>query len=171
MISMNFLPSSVRKCALLGILFFLSYISVRAQDGKAIYSANCATCHALDKQLTGPALRGVEERGPWTNRANLVKWIHNPGAFIPTTPYTQQLVQQYNGQIMPSFPQLGEKEIFAVLDYIKTAPVPGEKGGGGPSDGVNVGQETSGNGELIFGIISIRSGHHCTDPDAGEQQP
>lgn len=88
---MIFLPSIVRKGVLFGVVFFLFQISLLAQDGKAIFSANCATCHALDKQLTGPALRGVEERGPWNNRANLHKWVHNPGGFIPTTPYTQQL--------------------------------------------------------------------------------
>jgi hypothetical protein len=153
MISMNFLPSTVRKGALLGILFFLSYISLQAQEGKTIFQAQCATCHALDKQLTGPALRGVEERGPWTNRANLVKWIHNPGAFIPTTPYTQQLAQQYNGQIMPSFPQLSEAEIFALLDYIKTAPAPGAQVGGPAGD--PAAQTGGGNSELIFGVISI----------------
>jgi len=149
------IPSIVKKGALLGLLFFLSYTSVFAQDGKAIFNAQCATCHALDKNLTGPALRGVEERGPWTDRKEVVKWVHNPGAYIPTTPYTQQLAATYNGQVMPSFPQLGEKEIYAILDYIKTAPAPGDKGGSGPADGVNVGQESSGNGQLIFGIISI----------------
>ncbi|WP_121352794.1 c-type cytochrome [Flavisolibacter nicotianae] len=149
---MNFLPSNVRKGALLGLLFFLSYISLQAQDGKAIFSANCASCHALDKQLTGPALRGVETRGPWTDRANVVKWVHNPGGFIPTTPYTQQLAASMNGQIMPSFPQLSEKEIFSILDYIKSAPAPGA----GPATPAAAGapQET-GNGELIFGVISI----------------
>lgn len=150
---MNFLPSNVRKGALLGLLFFLSYISLQAQDGKTIFQANCATCHALDKQLTGPALRGVNERGPWTNRANLHKWVHNPGGFIPTTPYTQQLASQFNGQVMPSFPQLADKEIDAIFDWIKTAPPPGDKGGGGPTE--DLGKEESGNGQLIFGIISI----------------
>lgn len=149
------IPSIVKKGALLGLLFFLSYTSIFAQDGKAIFNAQCATCHALDKNLTGPALRGVEERGPWTDRKEVVKWVHNPGAYIPTNPYTQQLAATYNGQVMPSFPQLGEKEIYAILDYIKTAPAPGDKGGSGPTDGVNVGQESSGNGQLIFGIISI----------------
>lgn len=149
---MNLLPSNVRKGALLGLLFFLSYISLQAQDGKAIFSANCATCHALDKQLTGPALRGVETRGPWTTRANVVKWVHNPGGFIPTTPYTQQLAASFNGQVMPSFPQLGEKEIFAVLDYIKSAPAPGAATPGAQPTGET---QPSGNGELIFGVISI----------------
>ncbi|MDQ3279263.1 MAG: c-type cytochrome [Bacteroidota bacterium] len=152
---MNFLPSTVRKGVLLGLLFFLSYITLQAQDGKAIFQANCATCHALDKQLTGPALRGVETRGPWTDRKELVKWVHNPGGYIPTNPYTQQLAAQYNGQIMPSFPQLSEAEIFSILDYINTAPVPGEKGGGGPADSVTTGESEAGNGDLIFGIISI----------------
>jgi cytochrome c551/c552 len=151
---MNFLPSTVRKGALLGLLLFLSYITLQAQDGKAIFQAQCATCHALDKQLTGPALRGVETRGPWTDRKELVKWIHNPGGYIPTSDYTKQLAATYNGQIMPSFPQLSEEEIFSILDYINTAPMPGAQGGGGPAGDV-VGQSDSGNGELIFGIISI----------------
>ncbi|MDQ6609553.1 MAG: c-type cytochrome [Bacteroidota bacterium] len=150
---MNFLPLIVKKGTLLALVFFLSYISVTAQDGKTIFSNNCQTCHALDKQITGPALRGVNERGPWTDRANLIKWVHNPGGFIPTTPYTTQLAAQF-GQIMPSFPQLSEKEINAVFDYIKTAPPPGSNGPSNPNGPAGETQD-SGNGELIFGIISI----------------
>lgn len=150
---MNFLPPIVKKGVLLGLLFFLSHISLQAQDGKAIFSANCATCHALDKTLTGPALRGVNERGPWTNRAELVKWVHNPGGYIPTTEYTKNLAAQFNGQIMPSFPQLSEKEISAIFDWIAKAPLPGAGGTATAKPGGEM--ESSGNGELIFGIISI----------------
>ena len=152
---MNLIPSIVKKGALLGLLIFLSYTTIQAQDGKALFNAQCATCHALDKTLTGPALRGVETRGPWTDRKEVVKWVHNPGGYIPTNPYTQQLQAQFNGQVMPSFPQLGEKEIYAILDYIKSAPLPGQNnqvGGGGPAQG---GDGDAGNGQLIFGIISI----------------
>ena len=152
---MTVIPSIVKKGALLGLLFFLSYTTIKAQDGKAIFNAQCATCHALDKNLTGPALRGVEGRGPWTDRKELVKWIHNPGGYIPTTDYTKSLAAQYNGQIMPSFPQLSEADIFAILDYIKEAPLPGAQGGGGPAGDVAGVQGDSGNGQLIFGIISI----------------
>ncbi len=148
---MNFLPSTVKKGVLSGLLFFLFHITLQAQDGKAIFSANCATCHALDKILTGPALRGVTERGPWTDPANRVKWVHNPGGFIPTTPYTKDLASQFNGQIMPSFPQLQDKEILAIFDYIAKAPAPGTTTGG-PNPPPT---ETSGSGELIFGIVSL----------------
>jgi mono/diheme cytochrome c family protein len=148
---MTVIPSIVKKGALLGLLFFLSYTTIKAQDGKTIFSSNCAQCHALDKSLTGPALRGVETRGPWTDRKELVKWVHNPAGYIPTTPYTQQLAAQYNGQIMPSFPQLSEKDITAIFDYIRDAPVPGPSG----DPRIPGEPEASSSGQLIFGIISI----------------
>lgn len=102
--------------------------------------------------MTGPALRGASERGPWTDPANRVKWVHNPGAFIPTTPYTKDLASQFNGQIMPSFPQLQDKEILAIFDYIAKAPAPGGPTGGPTPPGE---PQATGNGELIFGIVSL----------------
>ena len=82
-VSMIFLKPIARKTALTGFIFFLSFITVFAQDGKQLFQQNCQSCHALDKKLTGPALRDVSQRGPWGDRANLVKWIKNPAAFIP----------------------------------------------------------------------------------------
>ncbi len=131
--------------------FIFLYISSLAQSGQQIFQNNCASCHALDKVLSAPALRGVEERGPWTDRANLIKWVHSPGAFIPTTPYTQDLQKQF-GQIMPSFPQLSEADINAIFDYIKSAPAPGAATAGGAATST---QTQSGNGGLIFGLISL----------------
>src|SRR4051812_43921519 len=92
-------------------------------QGFKLFQQNCATCHAINKIITGPALNGVLERGPWEHRANIYKWIHNPGAFIPTYPYTKELQKVY-GQIMPSFPQLSEKDIDGIIDYIEYASGP-----------------------------------------------
>ena len=94
-----------------------------AQDGKALYQANCQACHALDKNLTGPALRGFTERGPWSDREELYKWIHNPAAYIATSEYANNLKNQY-GSIMQAFPQLTNQQIDAIVDYIATAPPP-----------------------------------------------
>ena len=88
-----------------------------------MFLANCATCHSVDTPLTGPALRGVGERGPWRKLSELAKWTRNPGAYIPTTAYTRCLTAEYNGQIMPSFPQLSDKELNAIYEYIKYAPI------------------------------------------------
>ena len=127
-VSMTFLKLIARK-PLIPFLFLLFInVSAGAQDGKQIFSSNCASCHAIDKVLSAPALRDVETRGPWTERANLHKWVKNPGAFIPTTQYTKDLQAQF-GQIMPSFPQLSSEEVDAIFDYIASAPAPGAAGG------------------------------------------
>ncbi len=91
-------------------------------EGKTIFQANCQTCHTLDKNLTGPALRRVENRGPWTERKNLIKWVKNPGGTTNQFNYTKKLVQQFGGQIMPSFLQLSDKQIEQIFDYIRDAP-------------------------------------------------
>lgn len=150
-VSMNFIKIIAKKRVLTGLFFLISY-SLQAQTGQQIFAANCQSCHALDKVISGPALRGVSERGPWTDRVNLYKWVHNPGAFIPTTAYTRDLQKTY-GQIMPSFPQLTDKDIDAIFDYIHDAPPPGTTDGTTPV-AETTGQE-SGNNALIFGIISL----------------
>lgn len=88
-------------------------------NGKAIYVASCLTCHAVRKTLTGPALGGFASRGPWGDFRNVVRWVHNPGGFIPTTAYTRRLATQFGGQIMPSFPQLSVADIGAVMTFVQ----------------------------------------------------
>lgn len=91
--------------------------------GKTIFDANCALCHGYDKELTGPAMRGLEGRGPWGDRKELITFTRNPAGYIPKTCYTKNLVARYNGQIMPSFPQLSDKDLNAVYDYIKSRDI------------------------------------------------
>ena len=147
---MNFLKIVAKKSVLPVLIFLVSYNSVEAQEGKQIFQQNCQSCHALDKDLQAPGLRGVEERGPWVDRANLVKWVHNPGAFISTTPYTIELKKKWN-TIMPSFPQLSEAQINAIFDYIAEPPPPPPP----PGDPNAVGEGDDNRNALIFGVISL----------------
>jgi cytochrome c551/c552 len=149
------IKQKVKKVALAGIISLLSFTTICAQDGKQLFQANCQTCHAINKQLTGPALAGVETRGPWTERANLHKWVHNPAAFIPTTPYTKALQAQFGGQIMPSFPQLSEKDIDAIIDYVNVAASAAEKAPTDTATPSGGGDDEGGSNAVIFGIISI----------------
>lgn len=150
---MIFFTPKAKKIVLFGVLFLLSLNTLFAQDGKQLFQQNCQTCHAINKNLTGPALAGLEERGPWADRENLYKWVHNPAAFIPTTPYTKALQAQY-GQIMPAFPQLSNQEIDAIVDYINTAPAPGAKTGAEVADPA-LAEESANRNAVIFGIISL----------------
>lgn len=49
-------------------------------DGKALFVKNCASCHAIDKKLTGPALGGVETR--WNKKIDLINYIKNTSKFM-----------------------------------------------------------------------------------------
>ncbi|TCJ13120.1 cytochrome c [Flaviaesturariibacter flavus] len=89
-----------------------------ASPGKTLFAANCAACHSLDKALTGPALRGFTSRGPWADRKQLYAWVHNPSAFMAKDPYTKGLQQQF-GAIMTAFPQLSEKDIDQIADFVE----------------------------------------------------
>lgn len=51
-------------------------IVVKAADpaeGKKLFQARCASCHNVNKKLTGPALAGVEERHSEAWILNFVK--------------------------------------------------------------------------------------------------
>jgi cytochrome c553 len=152
---MIFSKPLAQKYILLGFLSLLSFTFLSAQEGKSLFQQNCQSCHALDKRLTGPALRGFEARGPWSDRKQLHAWVHNPAAFMAKDPYTQGLKAEY-GVIMQSFPDLTEKQIDAIADYISTAPAPGGSTSG-PNDNnaPNAAGGETGNNALIYGILSL----------------
>ncbi len=112
----------IKKIFRFSLIVLLAFAGkLQAQDGAAIFQSNCAACHSVTKNLTGPALADMEERGPWGDRQKLYDWIHNPAKFMQTDPYTQELKGQYGGVVMTGFPQLSEKEIDAIVDYVNTA--------------------------------------------------
>lgn len=135
------------------IIIFSLGNKLQAQDGAQIFQQNCASCHSVQKRLTGPALAGVESRGPWSDRKQLYAWIHNPAKYMQTDPYTQGLKQEYGGVMMTAFPQLSEKEIDAIISYIGKAasqvkaPTPG---GGG--EAVKTDDSDS---SILYGILTL----------------
>ena len=86
--------------------------------GKAIFQDNCARCHSLTKDITGPALKGVKSRV--TDNKLLHDWVRNPAAVIKSgNPYFNNLKDKFGGIMMSSFPELTDAEIDAVLDYVE----------------------------------------------------
>jgi mono/diheme cytochrome c family protein len=125
---------------------------LNAQDGKALFSANCASCHAVNKKLTGPALAGVEDR--WPDKQNLYAWIKNSAAFLKTgDAYANNLYNEYNKVAMNNFPGLSDADIDAILAYIKTVPAPGAAPAGGAAAGAAAPAESD--NSLVFGILSL----------------
>lgn len=141
-------------------LFFIIILSfggrIQAQDGASIFQQNCASCHSVNKDLTGPKLAGVESRGPWSDRKQLVAWIHNPAKFMQSDPYTQGLKQQYGGVLMTGFPQLSEQEIDAIVTYInKAAAATTAAGAGGAAVDPNQAKLDESDSSILYGILTL----------------
>jgi cytochrome c551/c552 len=148
----HFRPTAKKAFFGLIVALFFCFGNTKAQDGKALFNANCASCHAVHKKLTGPALAGVEER--WPDQKKLYAWIRNSAAFLATgDKYANDLYLAYNKTAMNSFTNLTDGEIGAMLKYIRETPPPAPPGGGGAT-----GTATSNSGSsspLLFGILTL----------------
>jgi len=118
-----------RAASLLFLLFslFLSNRAAAAPDGKALFQANCASCHNPLKDATGPALKGVDGRVP--SKEWLYKWIHNPAGTIASgDAYANKIYNEWGKTQMTAFPQLSEEEIDGIIAYVNSVEEP--KAGG-----------------------------------------
>jgi len=105
-----------------------------AEEGKKLYEANnCGSCHAFDKKVVGPALRGVNER---RDEEWLIKWIRNNEAFRKSGDAdANALFKEYGGAAMNIFENLSPDQVKHILEYIKTAPKPAAKATAVVADG------------------------------------
>jgi mono/diheme cytochrome c family protein len=142
-----------RQLLLLTCLALMGMVSVNrlaAQDGKALFNANCASCHKMDKDLTGPALQGVHER--WGDDKMLHMWVKNwPQAVATGNAYAVK-IKDWAPSAMTVFSALTDAEVDAILKYIKewVPAVP-------KTDVVGTGTESADakDNSLLFGILTL----------------
>ena len=85
--------------------------------GRTLFLNYCASCHSINRKLTGPALAGITERVP--DRNLLIAWIKNNQKVLQTkNPYFIRLAKEYDNLQMTVFPQLDDKDINMILNYI-----------------------------------------------------
>src|SRR6056300_1429436 len=116
----------------------LTFQNTFAQDdpavtaGKALFNANCAACHKLNKRAVGPALKGVSAK---YDKEWLYSWIKNSTAMVKSgDAQAVAIYEEYNGSVMTSFPQLSNEDIdniIAYTDYTPPAPVTAAAGAQG----------------------------------------
>jgi mono/diheme cytochrome c family protein len=95
------------------------------QPGKTIFTARCAACHAVNKQLTGPALAGVDERHTidW-----IVSFVHSSQTLVKAgDKKAVALFEQFNKIPMPDHPDLTAEDIKGIVSYIKAEASIGSK--------------------------------------------
>jgi mono/diheme cytochrome c family protein len=114
---------SMKKNSLICLLSMVLALSVNvnfAQDGKALFGANCASCHKIDKESTGPALQGARARWEAAGEGELIiDWVKDNGALRASGKSKRaiQVFNDYKGAAMQAFPALTNDEINAILDY------------------------------------------------------
>ncbi len=118
---MGFIKSFSSKLLVVVLLGFSSsmYAAPTAEAGKALFIANCASCHAKNMKtaLTGPALGGVESR--WSSKADLYAWIRNSQGMIKKgNTRAVEIWNQFKPTVMTSFPNLTDDEIASMLLFI-----------------------------------------------------
>ncbi len=147
-----------RKLTLFILSLFVSSTinTISAQDiaaGKALFNANCASCHNPLKDGTGPALAGLEERHKWADHAELLKWVNNPAAYMAADAYTQGLKAKY-GSMMTGFPAFTIKDVDNIVAYVNDFVIQSQK----PKETGDVNGSASSKGNsnaVIFGVISL----------------
>lgn len=142
------LPGYFQKAVVATLFFLICSFSLFSQDapaadpaaGKALFNAQCAACHALDKNMTGPALRGVGDK---YEKEWLYKWIKNSGELIRSgDERANKIYNEWNKVAMTAFPQLSNTDIDNIIAYtmqpkeepkadVAAVPTAGDAGSGG----------------------------------------
>ena len=91
------------------------YAQGDAKNGEKLFKANCSACHALDKQMVGPALGGVVDRLKKEQNLDtdwLHKWIKDSKALRASgDKYANEVYEKFNKTEMPAFPALSDQDI------------------------------------------------------------
>jgi mono/diheme cytochrome c family protein len=88
--------------------------SKKLKTGELLFKANCASCHKIRKDFTGPALAGCRNREPDSDWA--YRFTINPA--LMTDSYAQAIRKQFNNQQMTMFGNhLSRADVNAILDF------------------------------------------------------
>src|SRR4051812_13853457 len=112
------LPYLKKLSRLFLILFSLSIPATHlyAQDGEALFKANCTSCHAINDKVIGPALKNVQTKH---SEEWLLKWVKNSQTLVKSGDADAvKLFNDNNKIVMTSF-NLKDAEIKAIVGYIK----------------------------------------------------
>ena len=148
----------------LGFIILLTFsTNLNAQEGdpvkgKSLFNANCAACHQLDKKMTGPALRNVEQRladDEGLDRDWLYAWIRNSAGVIKSgDTYANKIYNEYGGAAMTAFPQLSDEDLNNVLAYtaeVKAEPIAAPGGAVAATSAAEPGISN----EILLGALAI----------------
>jgi hypothetical protein len=93
-----------------------SPIAKQLVAGKALYSANCASCHKTTEDFTGPVLAGSRDREP--TKDWIYRFIYHSNSMVNTDPYAIALKNKF-GSVMTQQNEINltKQDVKAILDW------------------------------------------------------
>ncbi len=105
--------------SVMGFVLLNLNIAQAQEDVKTLFRQQCMSCHSIDQNLVGPALKGVTER---RDSAWLYGFIKNSQEMIQAgDPIAVELFNKFNKVPMPSHPNLSDEQIGSLLNYIESS--------------------------------------------------
>ena len=84
-----------------------AFYDATSAEGKQIFNANCAACHKLDRNMTGPALRAIGQK---YDTLTIMKFLQGDKTVIESKGYEYTCNR---------FPQLTEVDISNIIKYTR----------------------------------------------------
>lgn len=158
------LSKTILRLGLIILLALTTSLSAQEGDpakGKSLFNSNCAACHQLDKNMTGPALRNFEARlanDQGLDRQWIDSWIRNSTSLIKSgDAYANKIFNEYNKLTMTPFPQLSDQDISDIIAFtaeeraVPPAADAAATGGAGATSGSGSGISNN----IVLGALAI----------------
>ena len=99
------------------LLTSLVWAAPPVEEGKTIFTSRCASCHNVNKILTGPALAGVHDRRSmdW-----IISFVKSSQTMVKSGDKDAvALFEQFNKIPMPDHSDLSDENIKSIVEFIK----------------------------------------------------
>lgn len=106
------------------LLFVCGTSVVRSADintGKIIFNSRCTSCHAIGRQVIGPALKNIDKI---RSESWIITFVHSSQTVIQSGDTAAvKLFKEFNQTIMPDHPDISDDKIKDIIAYIKDESV------------------------------------------------
>ena len=141
---------------------FAQDLKVDAKKGETLFKTNCSACHALDKQMVGPALGGVVDRLKKDQNLGVdwfQKWIKDNKALRASgDKYANEVYAKFKVD-MTQFPSFTDQDVADILEYTtnppKAEPAAGEVDPNSPEAIKAAQDEKDSSSALLISLVSI----------------
>lgn len=95
--------------------------SLLAQDGAQLFKSRCNTCHMIDKNSTGPKLKGVMQKWKDAGEGDMIyQWVTNSTELISSGKSEMaKAISSFSATAMPA-QTVTKEEVDAILNYVDT---------------------------------------------------